>query len=702
MLDNRTYEPVNGRDVKRLRRASLLFLLGIVVVLLQSYRIQVWKRSDYTAIRPDYHRRIEWLAKRGVIRDRNGNPLATDLPSYTLSADPTVMNGFRKAAAAFAGALGGDRGVYLRLLTRNAQDEFVTVDRHVSEEQKAALEASGVSGLVFNPSRLRIHPVGRVALPVVGRLNGERRGISGVEQQYEPVLAGEDGWRWLQIDGRNRLHASPDEADRPPVDGRDVRLTVDPTLQTIVEDELRRGLVLYKAAAGSAVLMNPANGEVLAMASVTADEPADAADGASLGPQEGLQNRAVQAVFEPGSTLKVVTAAAALEENLFGPETPVYCENGVFRFAGRVLHDHDEKYGRLSFSRVVEVSSNIGIAKISKQIGRKRLYKYMQAFGFGTRTAVDLPGEVGGSLPPVYGWNDFTTATIGFGQGISVTTLQLAGMMAAVANGGELLKPQIVLSVNDASGREIPVARREVLRRVLSPATASRLTAILERAVQQGSGTAAGIRGVRVAGKTGTAQRSAPGVAGYAPGLYTSSFAGFWPCESPRYALVIVLEEPRQAYWAASSAAPIFSAVAQRIVGLPSSPWMIRRGDEALTAGNPPATRPASGAGGVGADPDGSVAARFVLASAERPAGFRSVPAAAGRRRAAVAADAVPDLVGLSLREALAALADRKIEARVRGEGVVAGQSPEPGSRIAPGMVCFIACDSKKPGDNAR
>jgi len=296
MFDNRGHEPVNGRDVKRLRGAALALLLGVVLVLFESYRIQVWKRGQYTAIRPDDRRRTEWLARRGVICDRYGNPLATDLPSYTLSVDPTVMGGFRRAAAVFTEALGGERDGYLRLLSRNARNEFVTVHRHVSEEQKAALEAAGLRGLLFNPSRLRIHPVGRVGLPVVGRINADRRGISGIEMQYETVLSGENGWRFLQVDGRNRLHACPDESDRPPRDGRDVRLTLDPTLQAIVEDELRRGLVRYKAAAGSAVLMNPANGEVLAMASVTEEDPANEA----VGTQEGLQNRAVQAVFEPG------------------------------------------------------------------------------------------------------------------------------------------------------------------------------------------------------------------------------------------------------------------------------------------------------------------------------------------------------------------------------------------------------------------
>ncbi|MBN2200386.1 transpeptidase family protein [bacterium] len=688
MFDNRGHEPVNGRDVKRLRAAALALLLGVVLVLFESYRIQVWKRGQYTAIRPDDRRRTEWLAKRGVIRDRYGNPLATDLPSYTLSVDPTVMGGFRRASAVFAEALGGDRDHYLRLLSRNAQNEFVTVHRHVSEEQKAALEAAGLRGLLFNPSRLRIHPVGRVGLPVVGRINGDRRGISGIEMQFETVLSGENGWRFLQVDGRNRLHACADEFDRPPRDGRDVRLTLDPTLQTILEDELRRGLVRTKAAAGSAVLMNPANGEVLAMASLTAEDPSDEA----VGSREGLQNRAVQAVFEPGSTLKVVTAAAALEEGVFEPESPIHCENGEFRFAGRVLHDHDKKYGKLSFSRVLEVSSNIGIAKVTRKLGRKRLYKSMQAFGFGTRTAVDLPGEAGGSLPPVYGWNDFTTAAIGFGQGISVTTLQVAGMMAAVANGGELLKPRIVLSVQESDGRETAPAQRDVLRRVLSPETAASLSEILERAVSQGSGTPAGVPGIRIAGKTGTAQKSAPGTRGYTPGLYTSSFAGFWPCEAPRFVLVVVLEEPRQEYYAASSAAPVFASVVQRIVGLPSSPRMIRRGGDALAGPSGP------GRGASESAADGN--ARFVLASGEMPGGPRA--AAPRRRRIETPAGTLPDLTGLSLREALTALAERKIEARVRGEGVVTAQSPEPGSRMAPGTVCFIACEPRRSGETAR
>jgi cell division protein FtsI (penicillin-binding protein 3) len=674
MHDKKKWEPVDGKDARRLRRMAWLFLALITVVLGQSAWIQILNREAYLKDKPIYRRASTLFSKRGMIYDRHMNVLAMDLMTYTLAADVTLLKDPRQAAEVFANILGGSPDEYLPHLLKNRRDRFVVIRKEVTEAQKSQLAGSRLKGLTFNPTPQRVHPCRSLALPVLGLTNAEHRGIAGIEQQMESVLNGEDGREVRQVDGRNRAHASPGDRVRTPRNGSHVVLTLDQTCQTLLEEELKRGVDGYRAEFGSAVLMDPFTGEILGMASIGAggfDDP-------SSDLLDNIQNRAIQIVFEPGSTLKVATVAAALEDKLYDPGTTIYCENGAFRFAGQVIHDHEQKYGMLTFSQVLEYSSNIGITKITKKVGRKRLYKSLQNFGFGTRTAVDLPGEASGSIPEAHRWNDFTTAAIGFGQGISVTTLQLACMVSAVANGGELLKPQIVKSVLNPEEEEIPVANREVIRRVISPETADRIGTMLENAVTQGSGKTARVEGIRIAGKTGTAQKSVPGVRGYLPGTYTCSFAGFWPKEAPRYVLVIVLEEPRESYYAALSAAPVFANVVERMVGLPTSPRMLEETGQ---------SQDASG--------------RFVFSSATPTPGSRT----AGSSRHRAVNDSpyhVPNVVGYSLRQALQELAKRQIEARVEGDGAVVKQSPEPGRLIEPGMVCFLLCARNLPDRDVR
>jgi cell division protein FtsI (penicillin-binding protein 3) len=669
MFDKKGWEPVDGKDARRLRRTAWFFLALIAVILGQSARIQIFDRDEYLKNRPLYSQKSTLYSKRGMICDRNMNVLAMDLTTYTLAVDLTILKDLRRAAAAFAKTLGGDPESYMPRLTKNRRDPFVTIKKDVTDAQKAELTDAGLKGLLFNPTRRRVHPCEALALPVLGLTNAEHRGIAGIEQQMESELNGENGTETRQVDGRNRTHASPDDPVLTPKDGRHVVLTLDQTVQTVIEEELRLGVDGYRAEYGSAVLMDPFTGEILGMASVSArdfDDP-----GSDL--IENIQNRAAQIAFEPGSTLKIVTAAMALEDKLYDPETTIYCENGAFRFAGQVIHDHDQKYGMLTFSQVLEYSSNIGITKISKKLGRKRLFKSLQNFGFGTRTAVDLPGEASGFIPEAHRWNDFTTAAIGFGQGVSVTTLQLASMLSAVANGGELLKPQIIKCFIGADDEEPAPVKREVIRRVISPETAGLIGAMLENAVKQGSGKTARVEGIRIAGKTGTAQKSIPGVKGYLPGTYTCSFAGFWPREAPRYVLVVVLEEPKESYYAALSAAPVFANIVERMVGLPTSPWMLKE--------------PEREAGGKG---------RFQFSSGIRKTESRRE--SSPRETVNGSPYHVPDLVGYSLRQALQELAKRQIEARVEGDGAVVKQSPEPGRPIEPGMVCFLLCSQNRTG----
>ena len=668
MFDKHSWEPINPGDSTRLRRTAWLFLFLIGIVLGQSFWISILKRDQYLKKCPSYRKQVTLFARRGQLYDRNMNILAMDIPTYTLAADLKATGDINPVCGAFARILGGEFQKYRDLIRRKTGKSLCTIQRNISENQRNALIDAGIKGLVINPTRQRMRPCGMLGIQVLGWTNAAHCGVSGIEQQMESVLRGEDGFAVLQVDGRQRSHSSPDEPTKPPKNGSHVVLTLDQTYQTILEEELRKGVSLFKAEGGSAVLMDPFSGEILGMASINSKPFEDP----SVDLIDGIQNRAVQSAFEPGSTLKVVTAAAALEEDVFKPETPIECENGSYRFAGQVIHDHREHYGLLTFSQVVEYSSNIGIVKITKKLGKKSLYRYLQNFGFGTKTAVDLPGENAGFLPPVYDWNSFTTATIGFGQGISVSTVQMACMMSVIANGGELVRPQIIRTFLDGDEEETVEPKAQVIRRVISTETASIIGEILENAVRRGSAMKARVQGLRIAGKTGTAQKSFPGVRGYVPGAYTSSFAGFWPREAPQYVLVVVLEEPKESYWASQSAAPIFAKIVGRMVGIPTTPWIPKEDqdhEEAKTA--------------------------FIFSSASVPARASSLT----RDSKDSVNDSpyhMPRLVGMSLRMAMQELAKRRMEARVEGEGIVVKQSPDAGQRLEPGMVCTLLCSDER------
>lgn len=667
-------EPVERVAPWRIRCLGGTLFLLLLAIVFQTFWIQIIRPEVYLKYTPPYYKKIPLLAQRGQIYDRNKNVLARDLPTYTLAVDLTIIKDRGKLASLFAEVLGGQKDEYLSRMARSKGCAFLVLKRDVTEPEKARLEEKAfekefekslasvknkgkmLKGVIFQPNYKRIRPFGPLAIPVLGIVNAKRLGVGGIEQAFDSILRGEDGWTMVRVDGREGVSPSPDLPSQLPQYGEDLVLTIDQAYQTIIEQELQSGIHKYKAQAGSAVLMDPWTGEILAMASLTSSASAD--------PLAQLENRAVQTAFEPGSVLKVVTAAAALEEKLYTPDSRIHCEWGEFSFAGRVIHDHDKKFGELTFSEVIEYSSNIGVAKIGKKLGRRTLCKYLQNFGFGTKTGIELPGEVAGISWPVHEWSDFFTATVSFGQGISTTTLQLACMMSAVANGGELLRPSIVKSVIRRTGEEEPMFRKEVIRRVISPQTASILSDILEKVVERGTGQSARIEGIRICGKTGTAQKSLPNSRGYLSGVYTSLFVGFWPKEAPRFVLAVVLEEPKELYYAAQSTAPIFRCMVERLMSLPqNSPPMKEAREVPLSKVTFSNIR------------GGSSISFFPIEWAQEES-------------------RMPFLVGMMLRDALRELGNRKVEVRLNGDGIVQNQWPKPGAPLVPGMTCYLSCGS--------
>ena len=420
-------------------------------------------------------------------------------------------------------------------------------------------------------------------------------------------------------------------------------------------------MLRHKAKAGTAVLMDPFSGEVLAMANVQG-HPSRTGE---VDFNDRMRNLAVQWDYEPGSTFKIVTLAAALEKGGFDPDSLVFCENGAFRLGANVINDHEKAFGWLSLSRVIEESSNIGTAKVAMAMGPKVLYEYARNFGFGNKTGVQLPGESSGILRPLYDWNDHSTAYVSFGQELSATALQLTGMISAIANGGELVKPRMVRQILDSEGRVVKSFDRQVIRRVITRRTAARVGAILEKVVMRGSGSEATVPNIRIAGKTGTAQKSVPGHRGYLPNTRVSSFVGYWPAEAPRYAMIVVLDEPIYKYWGSHSAAPLFGQIVNRIEGMPASDAVSQRFSDAA-------------------------AGPFTYASLEQEAPRTAQPLQPPSSHQAVSPYHVPNMVGLSLRQAMTRLAELGLEARMSGHGRVVSQTPPAGTPVTSELVCQL------------
>jgi cell division protein FtsI (penicillin-binding protein 3)/stage V sporulation protein D (sporulation-specific penicillin-binding protein) len=378
----------------------------------------------------------------------------------------------------------------------------------------------------------------------------------------ERFLRGSPGFRYTEQDRLGREIVAYRRQERAARDGAEVRLTVDLALQHIVETELEAVVKQYRPASAVALLMRPSTGEVLAVANRPLFDP----NLPEKGLADGMKNRAIIDMVEPGSTFKIVTAAAALEEKTASLGTVVYCHNGSFPYGGALLRDH-HAYGNLTVEDILAKSSNIGSAKLAFGLGDRRLYEYVRRFGFGERTGIDLPGEIGGMVHPPHRWSKISITRIPMGHEVAVTPLQIAAAMGVVANGGRLMMPQIVRQVVDCEGREVRSFEPVEVRRVISEKTAAEIRKALTKVVsKEGTARLAKVPGFKVAGKTGTAQKVAP-EGGYAKGKYVVSFVGFMPADNPEFVGVVMVDDakaPEQANVGGLIAAPVFRAIAEK------------------------------------------------------------------------------------------------------------------------------------------
>ena len=629
--------------------------------------LQVFQYAELGArAKSQQEKTIPSPAKRGEILDRNGHILARSVDADTVYAVPSELGDPDRAAATLCKALqdcdAADRRAMADRIRK--RKHFAYVRRQVTPAQAARIAALKLEGVGFTKENRRFYPNRDLASQLLGYVNVDNVGLGGIESTYDSLIRGKSGTVLVQTDGNRQAFS---RVERPPTTGASIELTIDQYLQHITERELRAGVVWSGASAGSAVVMDPYTGEILALANYPSFNPNVYRDASP----EARRNRAVQEYYEPGSTFKIVTASAAFEEKAITPNDLIDASAGIIKFGSRVIHD-DHNYGVLSFADVIVKSSNVGAIKVALKLGPQKIDDYVKRFGFGRTTSPDFRGESPGMVWDPSLLNDSALASVAMGYQVGVTPLQMAAAVSVVANGGGLVQPRAVRAVI-RDGKRLPVPHK-TLDRVISASTAATMTQIMERVVEDGTGTRARIAGYTVAGKTGTAakvvNRSYRGHSDY-----NVSFVGFVPSRDPVFAIVVVVDSPHKVSpYGGVVAAPIFQRIGEAALRQYGVPQSINR-PEPVLARNWDERREYTAAGPAEPPPVVTLAG----ASSGTPSAF-------------------PDLSGLSAREALRVLARLGYTARLRGAGVVVDQSPRPGAPLDMSATAVLTLE-RRPRD---
>jgi cell division protein FtsI (penicillin-binding protein 3) len=628
------------------RMYMVLTLFGIVPVVIAAQMgwIVITDKAELRdRAKAQARSKVKIPAMRGSILDSSGRALATNTARYDLALDPTVK-GFQAVADRFYEELASitDRGAshYRAAVDERYSPQYVRLADGLTERQYEKVKGWDVPGLILTPHFARRYMHGPTAAHVLGHVGGDGHGLAGLELKYDDALSGAPGMRVVKRDRSGRIKAFVGGQVKKPEHGKDLVLTIDLVRQAALEDELRRGVRESKAAWGAAVAMDPETGEILAMANVPTynpNRPGTASDAAR-------RNRVITDRFEPGSTFKLVGATAAVDQGKVGMADSVDTGNGWAVFHGHTMKDV-AAYGTISFAEVIAKSSNVGMAKTVKQhVEPGTFYQYARNMGFSTPTWVDLPGEQEGVIKTPNEWSQTTLTSMSIGYEVAVTPLQLVTAYSALANGGRLVKPYVVAEKRGVRGNTLWRNEPETIRRVMKKETAETLLPAFEQAVETGTATEARIKGLQVAGKTGTALHVTDGH--YTKKQARASFVGFFPADNPEVTLLVIVGAPKTSIYGGAVAAPIFRRVARRWAG--TFPSVVDRMTE------------------------------------ERGRTARAnLPLDSLRRRPVFSTDStnsLPDLTGMSTRHALYWLRTHGIDARLYGQGVVTKQKPQPGA----------------------
>ncbi len=529
--------------------------------------LQVDKSADYAALANQKQTfKVTIPAHRGTICDVHGEVLADDMPMRKVIVDGSHLkpDTVSKVAALLANALALDEKALAAKLTPDHR--YLMVKRQVSvqtaEDLQKELQRQKLHGVTFEPDSVRNYPDGSLLCHVIGFTDFDGTGVQGVEKSMNQYLQGQDGYRVITRDRAGEELVQDRGLEQAANNGSNVQLTIDMGLQCIVEHELDEAVKKYTPETACVILMRPQTGEILALANRPNFDLTERATAKA----EAMKNRAIIDEYEPGSTFKIVTLSGVLNEGLVKPETEVFCENGRWSFAGKILHD-DHPIGNCSVHDVLVHSSNIGAAKLAMQLGQNRLYNYIKQLGFGDRTGIDLPGEIVGDVPPTKSWHPISISRIPMGQGVDVTPMQMLMAMGAMANGGKLMMPQIVHAITNDKGDPLSDFPPVVVRQVARPEVVKEMVSALQDVVSpRGTAKGAAVPRFYAAGKTGTAQKPSPN-GGYMSGKYIVSFVGFVPADKPELVCLVMINNavtPPHGNYGGLVAAPIFSSISEQ------------------------------------------------------------------------------------------------------------------------------------------
>jgi cell division protein FtsI (penicillin-binding protein 3) len=630
----------------RIYLVAFFFFAGLGVILARAYQLQVLQKEKLASLaRAGYRGVVKLPPKRGIIYDREGHELAASVETGSIYVHPYLVENRVEAARELAKALNMKEAALFDIL--QSDKPFVWLDRKTSPERISQVKALGLEGVGVTTETRRFYPSKEVGAHLIGFAGDDNQGLEGLEKSYDKLLRGPE---YTVIQMRDAL-GRPFYVSRPMPEDQEMHhlvLTIDKDIQYKAQQALQAAVEGTKAKGGHCIIVNPETGEILAMAVVPVFNPNVFW---RFHPQE-WRNRAIADVYEPGSTIKPFLLAAGLDTDTVTPQTLFFCENGQYQIGNNMIHDHDRKgHGTLSVTEIIAYSSNIGAVKIGEKLGYKRYVEYLKKFGFGEKTGIDLEGEREGYIRPPKEATEIDKATSFFGQGITVSSIQLVMAMAAIGNGGKLMRPYVVKTVKDGSGRVVKENHPEVVRKVIAPDTAKEVVRILEMAVSQkgGTGAQAAIAGYKVAGKTGTSQKVDPRTRRYSSKNYVTLFLGLVPMDKPKLAILVMVDEPEGKKYGGLLAAPVFKEVgAWTLNHLRINPdIMLARGE----------VEPDQGTG------KGSPSSLHIEVMKEGP-------------------NQLPDFSGQSMREVLRGGESLGLKVVLEGTGLAFKQVPEPGSPL--------------------
>ncbi|MBI2083640.1 MAG: transpeptidase family protein [Deltaproteobacteria bacterium] len=622
---------------------------GVILLLTSGFALLVYRcltlhmapdpRLQRLAIN-QYKARLQVARPRGTIYDSRGEELGVSVPTYSLAIRPSKLAAPKQLALSLSRTLSIP---YEQLIAKvSSEKKYVWVKRHLTPKEANLLKTGEEeTGVEWVNEAKRFYPNKELASQILGIVGIDGQGLGGMELAYDRFLNQHETESNTYQDARGHRLELPGAIKKDSKGPFDLWLTLNKSIQFTLETELEQACRGYRAKSCTGIVMDPQTGEILAMAGFPSFNP----NALRRSDPDSWKNRAVTDGFEPGSIFKVIMAAAALESGTVQPEDRFFCENGAYPIGRNVIHD-THPHGLLSFREIMKVSSNIGIMKIGQRVGKKEFEKMIRVLGFGQKTGIDFPGEDAGMVRPSENWGEIEFANMAFGQGVRVTPIQILRAFSIIASGGYDLKPHFVSKVTTPDGEEVWRFQKSPTQ-ILKPETTRILTQMLTEVIQEGgTGTQAGLSAYTVAGKTGTAQKVKNGK--YSKQDYVGSFVGFAPAENPRVAALVLIDEPRGQIYGGVVAAPVFRKVV----------W------EALRElGVSPRTQPTILKASTGEMPE--------LIATSSP-------------------DSVPDFRGLSMREVLRLLEEKKIPAEIEGSGVVYHQEPVAGTRLAKGETCRI------------